>query len=104
MKADILKEDQVIRLFETIDTNVGRLSALVNSAGILESQKCFLDINADRMERILATNVIGSFICARKWRPVVSSFLQFLYAQSRFIGAVHKSVFQDKSPFYDIAC
>jgi NAD(P)-dependent dehydrogenase (short-subunit alcohol dehydrogenase family) len=38
MKADISKEDEVVRLFESIDTNVGRLSALVNNAAILESQ------------------------------------------------------------------
>src|SRR5687767_3379304 len=66
MKADISKEDEVVRLFEAIDTNVGRLSALVNNAAILESQKRFVDMDAKRIKKIFATNVIGSFLCARE--------------------------------------
>jgi len=66
IKADVSKEDEVVRLFETIDTNVGKVAALVNNAGIIESQKRFVDMDADRIQKIFATNVIGSFLCARE--------------------------------------
>ena len=66
IKADVSKEEEVVRLFEYIDTNVGKVSALVNNAGILESQKRFIDTNAARIQKIFATNVIGSFLCARE--------------------------------------
>ena len=45
---------------------MGKVSALVNNAGILESQKRFIDTNAARIQKIFATNVIGSFLCARE--------------------------------------
>ncbi|HEX6225870.1 MAG TPA: SDR family oxidoreductase, partial [Chryseolinea sp.] len=65
-KADISKEDEVIRLFNDIDNNVGKISALVNNAGIIESQRRFIDMNAVRLQNIFTTNVIGSFLCARE--------------------------------------
>jgi NAD(P)-dependent dehydrogenase (short-subunit alcohol dehydrogenase family) len=65
-QADISKEKEVVKLFNAIDENAGRLSALVNNAGIIESQKRFIDMNAERIQKIFATNVIGSFMCARE--------------------------------------
>jgi NAD(P)-dependent dehydrogenase (short-subunit alcohol dehydrogenase family) len=56
----------VLRLFETVDERLGRLTALVNNAGILERQTTLLNTDAARWQRVLATNVIGSFLCARE--------------------------------------
>lgn len=66
IKADISKEDEVIRLFEYIDENVGTLSALVNNAGIIQSQSRFIAMDATRLQKTFSTNVIGSFLCARE--------------------------------------
>ena len=66
LKADIGDEAQVVQLFEQLDQRLGPVTALVNNAGILETQTSLEHINAARLQRILATNVIGSFICARE--------------------------------------
>lgn len=64
--ADVAQEQDVIRLFETVDRTFGTLDALVNNAGILEHQMRVDEIDAARLNRIFATNVTGSFICARE--------------------------------------
>jgi len=66
LAADVAQEADVLRLFETVDARLGRLTALVNNAGILERQTTLLDMEAARWQRVLATNVIGSFLCARE--------------------------------------
>jgi len=66
MQADVGSEPDVMRLFEQIDVKVGRLTALVNNAGILEPQTRLSGIDAARLGRVLATNVVGSFLCARE--------------------------------------
>jgi NAD(P)-dependent dehydrogenase (short-subunit alcohol dehydrogenase family) len=66
VQADVSIESDVVRLFETADRRLGRLSALVNNAGILEAQMRVESMDAGRLQRVLATNVIGAFICARE--------------------------------------
>lgn len=65
-QADISVEADVLAMFESIDTQVGRISALVNNAGIIESQQRLVDMSAERLHKIFAVNVIGSFLCARE--------------------------------------
>jgi NAD(P)-dependent dehydrogenase (short-subunit alcohol dehydrogenase family) len=64
--ADVAREVDVVRLFETCDTRLGRLDALVNNAAVLETQLRVERISAARLERVLAANVIGPFLCARE--------------------------------------
>jgi NAD(P)-dependent dehydrogenase (short-subunit alcohol dehydrogenase family) len=64
--ADVSVEADVIRLFEVCDAAFGRLDALVNNAGILEMQMRLDEMDAARISRVLATNVVGPFICARE--------------------------------------
>ncbi len=64
--ADISSERDVIRLFETVDKQLGTVTALVNNAGILEQQIRVEQINAARLNRIFAANITGSFLCARE--------------------------------------
>jgi NAD(P)-dependent dehydrogenase (short-subunit alcohol dehydrogenase family) len=66
VQADIASEAEVVRLFETCDREFGRLDALVNNAGILETQSRVEALDAARLQRVFATNVIGSFMCARE--------------------------------------
>jgi NAD(P)-dependent dehydrogenase (short-subunit alcohol dehydrogenase family) len=65
-QADVSVESDVVRLFETADQKLGRLSALVNNAGILETQMRVEAMDAARIHRVLSTNVVGAFICARE--------------------------------------
>ncbi|MEO8366194.1 MAG: SDR family oxidoreductase [Pseudoxanthomonas sp.] len=64
--ADISVEAEVLRLYESIDRQWGPVTALVNNAGILERQTRVQSIDAARLQRVFATNVIGSFLCARE--------------------------------------
>src|SRR6185436_1282984 len=63
---DVAREPDVLRLFDTAASELGPVTALVNNAGILERQ-CRLDeMEAERFERVLATNVIGLLLCSRE--------------------------------------
>lgn len=64
--ADVAVEAEVVSLFKTVDRELGPLTALVNNAGILERQMRLDQMDAARFNRILATNVTGSFLCARE--------------------------------------
>ncbi|WP_313305756.1 SDR family oxidoreductase [Stutzerimonas balearica] len=64
--ADVADEEQVAALFAAIDREFGRLDVLVNNAGMLERQMRLEEMDAARLQRVFATNVLGSFLCARE--------------------------------------
>ena len=64
--ADVAVEAEVVRLFQECDRSLGMLSALVNSAGIIEKQMRVEDMDAGRLQRVFATNVYGPFLCSRE--------------------------------------
>lgn len=66
VSADVSQEADVLRLFEQTLSRFGRIDALVNNAGILEKHMKLESMTADRMMRVLNTNVIGSMLCARE--------------------------------------
>lgn len=66
MAVDVACEDQVLRLFERVDHELGPLTALVNNAGMLETQMRVEQMDMARLQRVFATNVFGSFFCARE--------------------------------------
>jgi len=66
VRADIADEAQVANLFATVDEQFGRLDVLVNNAGMLERQMRLDEMDAARLMRVFATNVTGSFLCARE--------------------------------------
>lgn len=63
---DVSKEEDVLRIFTTTDQQLGRLTALVNNAGILEHQSRLEAMSAERITRVLVANVTGSLLCARE--------------------------------------
>ena len=63
---DVSSEADVIRLFETAISEFGQVDALVNNAGILEQHMALEDMTAERISRVLNTNVLGSLLCARE--------------------------------------
>jgi NAD(P)-dependent dehydrogenase (short-subunit alcohol dehydrogenase family) len=64
--ADVSREAEVVRLFEAADAAFGQLGALVNSAGIVDRAARVSEMSFERLERMFAVNVIGSFLCARQ--------------------------------------
>ena len=66
LQGDVSQEADVLRMFGQLDALGTRLQALVNNAGMLETQMRVQDMDAARINRVLATNVTGSFLCARE--------------------------------------
>lgn len=66
VRANVAIEEDVLRLFKEVDSNLGCVTVLVNNAGILEKQSRVEDMDFNRISRVFSTNVIGSFICARE--------------------------------------
>jgi len=64
--ADVSNEADVVRLFAECDAALGRVDALVNNAAILATQMRVDAMDAARIARVLATNVVGPFLCARE--------------------------------------
>jgi NAD(P)-dependent dehydrogenase (short-subunit alcohol dehydrogenase family) len=66
LPGDVGVEADVLRVFEQMESALGRITALVNNAGILEQQMRFDEMTAERWFRVLTANVVGSFLCARE--------------------------------------
>ena len=66
VQADVGDEAQVLAMFEKVDAKLGRLTALVNNAGVVDVQARVEQMSVARLERMFRVNVIGSFICARE--------------------------------------
>ncbi|WP_415893002.1 glucose 1-dehydrogenase [Neptuniibacter sp. PT8_73] len=64
--ADVSIENEVIRLFEATETELGAVTHLVNNAGILFTQSRLADLSVERFEKILSTNVTSCFLCCRE--------------------------------------
>ena len=66
VKADTADEDAVVNMFETIDREVGRLDALVNSAGITGPFGPLDGYSGADIRRVIEVNLIGTIICCRE--------------------------------------
>lgn len=66
VRADVGDEAQVLAMFEQVDARLGRLTALVNNAGIVDVTARVDEMSVARLERMFRINVIGSFLCARE--------------------------------------
>lgn len=66
VRADVADEAQVMAMFERIDAKFGRLSGLVNNAGVVDVSARIDQMNVARWRRMFDINVLGSFLCARE--------------------------------------
>ena len=66
VQADVADEAQVLRMFAQIDRELGRLSGLVNNAGVVDVTARLQDMTVARWKRMFDINVIGSLLCARE--------------------------------------
>jgi len=65
-QADISKEEEIVRLFEKVDKELGNITSLVNNAGILEQQTCLENLTGQRLQRIFETNTFSVFYCCKE--------------------------------------
>jgi NAD(P)-dependent dehydrogenase (short-subunit alcohol dehydrogenase family) len=63
---DVSSEADVLHLFAETDRNLGRVTALVNNAGIVDRTARVEQMTSERLARMFAVNISGSFLCARE--------------------------------------
>jgi NAD(P)-dependent dehydrogenase (short-subunit alcohol dehydrogenase family) len=66
VQADVADESQVLKMFEKVDAKLGRLTALVNNAGVVDQTSRVDAMSMARFKRMFEINVYGSFVCARE--------------------------------------
>jgi NAD(P)-dependent dehydrogenase (short-subunit alcohol dehydrogenase family) len=66
VQADVAVESDVLRMFKEVDQKLGKLSVLVNNAGIVDKNARVDELTVQRIERMFAVNVTGSILCARE--------------------------------------
>mmetsp|Transcript_9005 Transcript_9005/g.29831 ORF Transcript_9005/g.29831 Transcript_9005/m.29831 type:complete len:288 (-) Transcript_9005:429-1292(-) len=70
VRADVSREEDVVRLFEVADTAFGpssRLAVLVNNAGVLGPAGSLQEVaTADQLRAVCDTNVVGPLLCCRE--------------------------------------
>jgi NAD(P)-dependent dehydrogenase (short-subunit alcohol dehydrogenase family) len=65
VQADVAQEADILRLFETVDRELGTVGALVNNAGI-DIENFLADVRLADIEQIFRVNVYGPMLCARE--------------------------------------
>lgn len=65
VQADVAREEEVERLFATVDAELPPLAALVNNAGLTGKVDRMEDAPAETIRQVMDLNVLGSIWCAR---------------------------------------
>lgn len=63
---DVADEGAVIAMFDAVERAFGKLDGFVNNAGVVSGKSALADMEAARIRRVLDTNVLGAFLCARE--------------------------------------
>jgi NAD(P)-dependent dehydrogenase (short-subunit alcohol dehydrogenase family) len=66
IQADVAREADIVRMFQTAERELGPIKALVNNAGITGGFARVDSVSADAVQRVFAVNVIGAILCARE--------------------------------------
>ncbi len=66
VQADVGVEADIMRLFNQVDAKLGRLTALINNAGVVDVGARVDEMTAARLQRMFTINIVGSFLCARE--------------------------------------
>jgi len=66
VRGDVASEADIIAMFDTAQAALGPVTDVVNNAGILDRMGPLVDMDADRIARVMAVNVTGAFLVARE--------------------------------------
>ncbi|WP_298932591.1 SDR family oxidoreductase [uncultured Ramlibacter sp.] len=66
LQADVADEGQVLAMFAAVDAQLGRLTGLVNNAGVVDVTARVEDMEMARWRRMFDINVLGTMLCARE--------------------------------------
>ena len=62
---DVASENDIVALFKSAD-QLGQLKVLVNNAGVVDTKARVDEMSGERLARMFAINITGSFLCARE--------------------------------------
>lgn len=65
-QADVSQEQDVIALFDAAEQAFGPVTALVNNVGVLFTQSRLVDMDVERFNQVMSTNVTSCFLCCRE--------------------------------------
>lgn len=63
---DVSLEDEVLSMFDAVQSSLGPVGCLVNNAGIAPGYGPFADLELADIEGVWAVNLTGAFLCARE--------------------------------------
>jgi NAD(P)-dependent dehydrogenase (short-subunit alcohol dehydrogenase family) len=66
IQGDVAREEDIVRLFETAERELGPIYGLVNNAGITGGVARVEEVSMESLTNVLGVNVIGSILCARE--------------------------------------
>lgn len=66
IQADVAEEPEVLAMFAAVDREFGALRGLVNNAGVVDLPARVDEMSLQRLQRMFAINLTGSFLCARE--------------------------------------
>jgi NAD(P)-dependent dehydrogenase (short-subunit alcohol dehydrogenase family) len=66
LQADVADEAQVLAMYAAVDREFGALGGLVNNAGVVDMPARVDEMSLQRLQRMFAINLTGSFLCARE--------------------------------------
>src|SRR5918997_275895 len=66
IRADVSVEDDVVSAFAAAAEGLGPVTGLVANAGIVGQRARVDELTADRVQRMLAVNVLGTVLCCRE--------------------------------------
>ena len=66
IQADVADASAITKMFDHLDKELGTIDVLINNAGILEQCMRLDEMSADRIARIMSTNVTGALLCAQQ--------------------------------------
>jgi len=65
IKADVSKEEDVQKMFQSAISEFGTIDILVNNAG-LQQDAPFTEMSLDQWNKVIGINLTGQFLCARE--------------------------------------
>ena len=66
IRADVGSEEEIVRLFETAERELGKIGGLVNNAGVTGGFTRVEDLRADAIAQVMTVNVLGTMLCSRE--------------------------------------
>ncbi|XP_055704608.1 farnesol dehydrogenase-like [Phlebotomus papatasi] len=66
VKCDVSKEDDIVRVFEWIETKFKGIDVLINNAGIVRQTELINKDNSTAIHEVINTNVLGLVFCTRE--------------------------------------